>query len=80
MLTVVMKSDGRVLVPAAVRREFGAQPDEPLVVHVADGRLVLERRADVLRRAQERFANLGPQIDLVDELLAERRAEVERDR
>ncbi len=80
MLTVSIKSDGRVLVPAAVRREFGAEPDEPLVVHVEDGRLVLERRSDVLRRAQERFSGLDPHVDLVDELLAERRAEVERDR
>jgi bifunctional DNA-binding transcriptional regulator/antitoxin component of YhaV-PrlF toxin-antitoxin module len=79
MVTVVIKSDGRVLIPAAVRRTFGAVTDEPLVVRVADGLLILERRADVLRRAQDRFAVLPPDVSLVDELLAERRVEVARE-
>ncbi len=79
MLTVFMKPDGRVLVPAPLRREFGVEPDEPLVAHVDQGRLILERRADVLRRAQERFTKLPPGASLVDELLADRRAEVARE-
>lgn len=53
---------------------------EPLVARVDDGRLILERRADVLRRAQDRFAAVTPGVSLVDELLAERRAEVARER
>ena len=80
MLTVELKPDGRVLVPAALRREFGASPGEPLVAHVEDGRLVLERRADVLRRAQERFSELDTSVSLVDELLDDRRAEAARER
>jgi bifunctional DNA-binding transcriptional regulator/antitoxin component of YhaV-PrlF toxin-antitoxin module len=80
MLTVSIKPDGRVLVPASLRRSFGAEANEPLVARVEDGRLILERRADVLRRAQDRFAALPPEVNLVDELLAERRAEVERER
>jgi bifunctional DNA-binding transcriptional regulator/antitoxin component of YhaV-PrlF toxin-antitoxin module len=80
MLTAVIKPDGRVLIPAPLRRAFGADADEPLVVRVEDGRLILERRADVLRRAQERFAAIPPDVSLVDELLADRRAEVARDR
>ena len=80
MLTVTIKPDGRVLVPAPLRRAFGAKPEEPLVARVEDGRLILERRADVLRRTQERFSVLEPGVSLVDELLAERKAESERDR
>lgn len=80
MLTVTIKPDGRVLVPAALRHEFGAAPGEPLVARVEAGRLVLERRADVLRRAQERFAKVDPKDSLVDELLADRRAEVASER
>jgi len=75
MLTVTIKPDGRVLVPASLRREFGAEPGEPLVATVQDGRLTLERRADVLRRARARFEHLDPDTSLVDELLADRRAE-----
>mgnify|MGYP001819871882 FL=1 len=79
MMTVEMKPDGRVLVPAALRREFGATAGEPLVAHVEEGRLVLERRADVLRRSQERFAKLDTTVSLVDELLEDRRAEAARE-
>ena len=79
VLTVTIKTDGRVLVPAKLRRAFGAEPGEPLVARVEDGRLVLERRADVLRRAQERFDKLDPDVSLVEELLADRRAEAARD-
>ena len=79
MMTVEMKADGRVLVPAALRREFGASAGEPLVAHVEDGRLVLERRTDVLRRAQDRFATLDTTVSLVDELLDDRHAEAARE-
>ena len=80
MVTVLMKPDGRVLVPVRLRRSFGAAPGEALVAHVEDGRLVIERRVDVIRRLQERFSGVGPDVSLVDELLAERRTEVERER
>jgi bifunctional DNA-binding transcriptional regulator/antitoxin component of YhaV-PrlF toxin-antitoxin module len=80
IMTVSIKPDGRVLVPASLRHEFGASPGEPLVARVEDGRLILERRADVLRRAQRRFAKLEPTDSLVEELLADRRAEAARER
>ncbi len=95
MVTVRIKPDGRVLIPAALRAELAAEPDEALVARVEDGRLILERRADVISRLQERFAAVGPGVkarrerlqhaspsrpgSLVDELLADRRAEVERE-
>ena len=79
-MTVTIKPDGRLLVPAALRKAFGAEPGEPLAARVEEGRLVLERRAAVLKRAQGRFEDIGPDVSLVDELLAERRAETDRDR
>lgn len=79
MLTVKLNPDGRVLVPASLRREFGAEPGEPLVAHVEGKRLILERRADVLRRAQRRFEAVASGTSLVDELLADRRAEAVRE-
>lgn len=79
MATVTIKPDGRVLVPAPLRREFGALPDEALVARVDEGRLIIERRDDVIRRLQGQFTRVPPRVSLVDELLAERRAEVDRD-
>ena len=79
MVTVRIKPDGRVLIPASLRAELAAEPDEALVARVEDGRLILERRANAISRLQERFAGVGPGVSLVDELLADRRAEVERE-
>ncbi len=80
MVTVTIKPDGRVLIPARLRAELDAEPGEALLARVEDGRLVLERRTDVIHRLQERFADAHPEVSLVDELLADRRAEVKRER
>ena len=55
------------------------EPGEPLVARVDDGRLILERRRDAIRRLQKRFATVAGPTSLVDELLEDRRAEARRD-
>ncbi len=65
--------------PVELRRELGVVAGEALVARVQDGRLVIERRADVLVRLQARFAGVPPGVSLVDELLADRRGDLERD-
>lgn len=62
-----------------LRREFGASPGEPLVARVVGRQLVIERREDALRRVQQRFAGIPAGVSLADELIADRRREVERD-
>jgi AbrB family looped-hinge helix DNA binding protein len=80
MATVTIKPDGRVLIPARLRAELDVEPGEPLVARVDDGRLILERRRDAIRRLQKRFAMVtAASTSLVDELLEDRRAEVRRD-
>ncbi len=79
MLTVRLGPDGRILVPVELRRELGVVAGEALVARVQDGRLVIERRADALVRLQARFAGVPPGVSLVDELLADRRGDLERD-
>lgn len=70
---------GRLVVPAALRRELGLQPGERLLARVKDGALILEPRSVVERRLRERFRQVNPQVDLADALIAERRAEVARE-
>lgn len=79
MATVTIKPDGRVLIPARIRAELDVEPGEPLVARVVEGRLVLERRRDAIRRLRERFAVVAAPTSLVDELLEDRRAEAGRD-
>lgn len=77
MLTVRFGPDGRVLVPVELRRALGATPGEPLVARVVERQLVIERRADALRRVQGRFAKLPDGVSLAQELIEDRRRETD---
>jgi AbrB family looped-hinge helix DNA binding protein len=72
---------GRIVIPAAVRQTLGIEPGDTLVARVEDGRLVLETRTRLLARFSARFAGArmqpvaGGAGSVVDELIAERRAE-----
>lgn len=70
---------GRLVVPAALRRELGISPGERLLIRVKDGALILEPRHVVERRLRERFRKVGPNVSLVDALIAERRVEAARE-
>ena len=69
--------EGRVLIPAAVRRAAGIQPGTSLVVRVEDGRVVLIPRDAIKRRLREMFADV--EGSMADELIAERREEAARE-
>lgn len=70
---------GRVVIPVSLRRALSIGPDQPLMARVLKGRLVLEKREDVLARVKARFAKVPRKVDLADELLAERREEARRE-
>lgn len=76
-------SDGRVTIPAPVRRAAGIEPGQALVVYVDNGRVVIEERAHLLARIQdeaiEAAAAAGHTGSVVDELIADRRAEAARE-
>lgn len=69
--------DGRVTIPAQLRRAAGIEPGQRLVAYVEDGRVVLEEWGHLLRRVQERVAAAtgGHPGSAVDALIADRRAE-----
>jgi len=69
---VVLGVQGRLVVPAEVRRELGLAAGDELVLHTEDGRLVLERREDAARRLRGLFASSATRGS-VEELLTERR-------
>lgn len=76
---VAVGPQGRLVVPAEIRRELGFAPGDVLIATVEDGRLVLQKRETVLRRLRQRFAHIPPGVSLADELIAERRAEARRE-
>ncbi|MGH3545029.1 MAG: AbrB/MazE/SpoVT family DNA-binding domain-containing protein [Mycobacteriales bacterium] len=70
---------GRVTIPAQVRRAAGITPGAPLLVYVEDERVVIETRAQLLQRVRDDVAKswTGPG-SVVQELIGERRANARR--
>jgi antitoxin PrlF len=73
--TVVMGQQGRLVIPAEVREALELAPGDQLALRVEDRRLVLERPADAAARLRGLARQAATGRSLVDELLAERRAE-----
>ena len=61
-----------------MRKQLGVEPGSVLVARVDGDRLVLETRRAALERARRLFDVIPASVDLVDELLEERRAEALR--
>lgn len=71
---------GRVVIPAEMRRILEIQPGETLMAHVEEDRLVLERREQILERLRGELRGTAPAgTSMVEELIAERRAEARRE-
>ena len=72
--------DGRLALPVEIVRAMGFEPGDWLSVDQEDGRLVIRTYADIVREGQEQFRSmLPPGFDrsLVDDMLADRRAEAD---
>jgi AbrB family looped-hinge helix DNA binding protein len=70
---------GRIVIPARLRRELGLGEGTRLAVRVEGGRLILEPREEVLRRARGRYMRVAGKRRLSDELIRERRSEARRE-
>jgi AbrB family looped-hinge helix DNA binding protein len=71
-----VEQSGRILLPAEVRKRLGLLPGAEVVVHVDDEAItVAGSREAVLRQIQEELRPFRTGRKVVDELLAERRAE-----
>lgn len=76
-MEVRMGSQGRIVLPRALRERLGAEEGAVYLAHVEDGRLILETREGLLRRMQGEVTDAlrGQERSLSDDLIAERRAE-----
>ena len=70
---------GKIVIPAHVRHALNILPGQLLIARAEDGRLVLEKREQILARLQDTFTQASQGISLVDELIADRREEARRE-
>jgi AbrB family looped-hinge helix DNA binding protein len=75
--TVEVGPKGRVVIPAAIRRELGIGEGTQLVALVEEGAILLLPRSEVRRRLRGMFTGVG--TSLAAELLEERRREAQRE-
>jgi AbrB family looped-hinge helix DNA binding protein len=82
MNVVVMSQGGRVVVPKEFRQKLGVKEGDEVIWTEIDGQIVLTSRLRQIERAQALCAELfagQPERSLVDELIAERRADAARE-
>ncbi len=75
---VQIGAQGRVVIPAALRKALKLKPGDRLILHREGDRIVLERRESIERRLWEMFEQIPREVSLVDELIAERREAARR--
>jgi AbrB family looped-hinge helix DNA binding protein len=76
---VQVGAQGRLVIPARLRKSLNLKPGDRLVARKVGESLVLERREAIEKRLQDRFRHIPKEVSLVDELIAERRAEAARE-
>jgi AbrB family looped-hinge helix DNA binding protein len=72
-------AQGRVVIPAAIRKALKLRSGDRLIARKVGESLVLERRETVEKRLLARFRHIPGEVSLVDELIAERRGEAARE-
>ena len=69
---------GRIVIPAAYRRNLGLREGDEVTLQLEDGSLRIVTLAEAIRRAQKLVATHNPgRRSLVSELIEERRAEAD---
>ena len=75
-----MNDQGRVVIPAPIRKELGLDGPVKLLFHLKDGVVTVETIEGAVTRVQERVAAYSTSDEsAVDDLIAQRRAEAARE-
>lgn len=78
-MDVSLGRQGRLVIPAPLRRSLGLEEGDRLVARQDGNRLVIEKPEHIKQRLKARFAQVPAERRLVDELIAERRQESRRE-
>ena len=71
---------GKLIIPASMRRELGISTGDTVLLDIEDGELRVRSLNQAIARAQAILRRHVPEgVSLVDELIADRRREAERE-
>jgi AbrB family looped-hinge helix DNA binding protein len=75
-----VNENGRVVIPASIRKTLGIHPGDEIVLRVEDDELRITTLRNRIRQAQRLVQQyLKPDSSMADELIAERREEAKRE-
>jgi AbrB family looped-hinge helix DNA binding protein len=75
-----LNENGRIVIPAAIRRELDLSPGDTLLLSVEDDLLKIESSRARIRRVQESLRKFIPSGRILSgELIADRREEAQRE-
>ena len=78
--SVKVDGSGRIVIPVELRERHHFSPGDEIVLQEIDGHIALKSYEQTLSDVQAYFKSIGdPEISMVDELIAERRAEAARE-
>ena len=79
-MRIKMGTNGRLVVPVSLRKEIGLKDGKTVLVDAVMGELRVRPMEDVVQQAQQRLRKyLGGKKSLSDDLIADRRAEANRE-
>lgn len=79
-MTVTIGEGGRIVLPASLRARLGLKPGAKAILTADENGLHIESQAAMIKRIQARVKELDKGSgSMVDELIAERRAEAARE-
>ena len=64
---------GRIVIPAYLRKQLAIQPGSQLLAWVEDGRLVMETKAQLWNLVHKASSKIPKEVNLAQELINERR-------
>jgi AbrB family looped-hinge helix DNA binding protein len=76
---VHLGAQGRLVIPARLRRRLGLRQGDTLIARSEQGRLVVEKAEMTRQRLRARYSRVAKGRSLAQELVAERREEAKRE-
>ncbi len=73
---VSLRQNGRVVIPASIRKSLGLEEDQRLRLYLEGQKIVLEKTDNMIREIKDRFSSIKESLS--EELIQDRRKDSEK--